>query len=145
MHEVISHDGIALRLDAWRTEAHKQNAQWDTLATFAKSEPGRQLVEEMADMLADKYVAGGDIDIFDLRNQPAASRDYQHENILIMHQYFLLYEEISHAMNYGDVGQVETLFPPWIHIFLATGKHKYASHMTKFLTDVHFVYPERLR
>jgi hypothetical protein len=62
-----------------------------------------------------------------------------------MHQYFLLYEEISFAMNRGDIGHLETLFPPWIYIFKSTGKHKYASHMTKFLTDVHYVYPEGLK
>jgi hypothetical protein len=48
-------------------------------------------------------------------------------------------------MNQGDVGRVETLFPPWINLFRATGKHKYAVHMTTFLTDIHFVYPERLK
>jgi hypothetical protein len=145
MHEVISHDGIALRLDAWRTEVRKRNCEWDSLEAFAKFNPDCQLIEEMADTLANNYVAGGDVDIFELRNKPATTRDYQHENILITHQYFLLYEEMSHAMNYGDIGRIETLFPPWIHIFSATGKHKYATHMTKFLHDVHFVYPEGLK
>ncbi|KAJ6619420.1 hypothetical protein B0H10DRAFT_2163973 [Mycena sp. CBHHK59/15] len=99
MHEVITHEGVALRLDAWRVE-------------YAKN---RQM------------------------------RDQQHENILPMHQYFLLYEEMSWSMNYGDIGRIETCFPPWIYIFKATGKHKYAAHMVKFMTDVHFVYPPPLR
>jgi hypothetical protein len=145
MHEVISHDGIALRLDAWRTEAHRHNPKWNTLEAFAKSNPDRKMVEEMADTLAAKYVAGGDVDIFDLRTKPVSSRDYQHENVLLMHQYFLLYEEMSHSMNYGDIGRVETLFLPWIYLFKATGKHKYATHMVKHLTDVHFLYPEGLK
>jgi hypothetical protein len=73
------------------------------------------------------------------------SRDEQHENILLLHQYLLLYEETSFAMNRGDIGRLETVFPPWIAIFRAVGKHKYSAHMTKYLTDVHFVYPPRLR
>ncbi|CAK5275025.1 unnamed protein product, partial [Mycena citricolor] len=57
----------------------------------------------------------------------------------------LLYEEITHAMNHGDIGRVETCFPAWIYIFKGTGKHKYAAHMIKFLRDVHFIYPPQLR
>ena len=145
MHEVISNVGVALRLDAWCVEAQKCNAQWNSLETFAASEPSLALIEEMADSLAVNYVTGYEANIFKLRGQAAASRDAQHENVLIMHQYFLLYEEITFAMNHGDIGRLETLFPPWIYIFKATGKHKYAVQMTKFLTDVHFVYPEGLK
>lgn len=62
-----------------------------------------------------------------------------------MHQYFLLYKELSWSINEGDIGHVETLFPSWIYLFRATGKHKYAKHMMKFLTDIHFVYPSKLQ
>ena len=145
MHEVIGNTGVALRLDAWRVEAHKRNSEWVSLETFAVAQPSLDLIEEMANSLAVNYVAGYETNIFKLRGQATASRDTQHENMLIMHQYFLLYEEITFAMNHGDIGRLETLFPPWIYIFKATGKHKYAAQMTKFLTDVHFVYPEGLR
>jgi len=47
-------------------------------------------------------------------------------------------------MNSGDIARLETLFPPWIALQKACGKHKYARQMTKFLIDVHFVYPEPL-
>jgi hypothetical protein len=145
MHEVIGNVGVALRLDAWRVEAEKHNAEWISLEAFAASQPNIDLIEEMADSLAVNYVSGYEANIFKLRGQGAASRDAQHENVLIMHQYFLLYEEITFAMNHGDIGRLETLFPPWIYIFKATGKHKYAMHMTKFMTDVHFVYPKGLK
>jgi hypothetical protein len=145
MHEVISHNGLALRLDCWRVEATKCNARWVSLDTFAQSKPSLQDIEAISNRLATSYVGGADNDIFESRCQPSASRDQQRENILLMHQYFLLYEEISYAMNAGDIGRVETLFPAWIYLFKATGKHKYAAQMIKFLTDVHFVYPEGLR
>ena len=51
---------------------------------------------------------------------------------------------MSYAMNAGDIGRVETLFGVWIYLFRAMGKHKYATHMIKFLTNIHFVYPEGL-
>ena len=32
----------------------------------------------------------------------------------------------------------------WVPMFLACGKHKYATHLSKFLWDLHTVYPSRL-
>jgi hypothetical protein len=57
----------------------------------------------------------------------------------------LLYEEISYAMNAGDIGRVETCLVLWIMMFKATGKHKYAMDLVQFLCAVHFEYPEGLR
>ncbi|KAJ7732217.1 hypothetical protein DFH07DRAFT_990929 [Mycena maculata] len=146
MHEVITHDGTALRLDAWRVEVLRRNPKWTSLEEFAASNPSWELIEEISNYLASHYVAGAeDLNIYELRQRPAAERDQQHENVLQIHQYFLLYEEISRAMNHGDIGRIETCFPAWIYIFKATGKHKYAAHMVKFMTDVHFVYPPPLR
>ena len=48
-------------------------------------------------------------------------------------------------MNTGDIGRVETCIVAWILIFKATGKYKYATHMTEFLMNVYFVYPDGLR
>lgn len=145
MHEVIQHNGIALRLDAWWTEVILQNPTWNSLDDLATSNPMEESIHEMANHLAAHYVAGGDMDIFSVWNKGATEQDEQNKNILLMHQYFLLYEEITYAMNQGDVGRLKTLFPPWISIFHATGKHKYAAHMTSFLTDIYFVYPEKLK
>ena len=145
MHEVITHTGVALRLDAWRVEVGKRNCEWTSLEAFTASKPTEELIEEIADCLAVHYVAGYEANIFKLRGHASTSRDAQHENILIMHQYLLLYEEITFAMNHGDIGRLETLFPPWIYIFKATGKHRYANLMVKFLTDVHFLYPDGLK
>jgi hypothetical protein len=145
MHEVIQHSGIALRLDAWQTEAWLRNANWKSLDDFAASNPTMESIDKMANYMAAHYVAGGDVDIFAVQSKAATERDEQNENVLLMHQYMLLYEEMTYALNKGDVGRVETLFPPWINMFRATGKHKYAAHMTNFLTDVHYVYPPKLK
>jgi len=60
-------------------------------------------------------------------------------------EYFLLYEEISHAMNAGDIGHIELCFLPWMMIFAGCGKHKYATEMQHYLKNVHFIYPKKLR
>ncbi|KAJ7800011.1 hypothetical protein B0H13DRAFT_2244977 [Mycena leptocephala] len=116
----------------------------DVFGKVCECEPSQDLINEMADHLAEYYVAGGEVDIYATRSKSASLRDEQHENILMLHQYLLLYEETSFAMNRGDIGRLETTFPPWISIFPAVAKHKYSAHMTKYLTDVHFVYPPRL-
>ncbi|KAJ7198168.1 hypothetical protein GGX14DRAFT_374434 [Mycena pura] len=146
MHEVIAHVGAALRVDAWRVEVLRRNPQWKSLQHFADSKPSFALITEISNYLASHYVAGAENrNIFELRQKPKPERDQQNENVLQMHQYFSLYEELSFAINFGDIGRVETLFPTWIYIFKATGKHKYASHMKKFMADLHFVYPAPLR
>jgi hypothetical protein len=146
MHEVIMHTGAALRLDAWRVELNRRNSAWKSLDDFAASKPSFEDLVKISEHLASHYVAGAEeFNIYEVRSKPVAERDQQHENILQIHQYFCLYEEMSFSMNYGDIGRVETLFPPWIYIFKAVGKHKYAAHMVKFMTDVHFVYPAPLR
>jgi hypothetical protein len=112
---------------------------------FAASKPNKEYLTKMAEHLAIHYVGGYEANIFDLQGQSTAAQDAQRENILLMHQCFLLYDEISFSMNHGDISRLETLFPPWVYLFRATGKHKYAAQMVTFMTDVHFVYPLGLK
>jgi len=143
MHQVIGHVGICRHLDCWRMEALQWNAEHTTLELFAQSKPSFKLLQEMADCIMRKYVAGGRMQR--LRAQPEAQRDAQYENSLLLNKYCLLYEEISHTMNTGDIRRVEACLVPWIFIFKATGKHKYAAHMLRFLRDVHFLYHAGLK
>lgn len=76
--------------------------------------------------------------------KPSSQRDEVFENTLLKHRYFLLYLEISYAMNKGDVAQLENLFLPWITIFKSTGKNKYATQMITFILDLHYMFPEPL-
>ncbi|KXN80720.1 hypothetical protein AN958_08182, partial [Leucoagaricus sp. SymC.cos] len=113
------------QLDGWRSEV---------LEHFAT----RSLEECL------KLIPSGD-DLQALCEQPDLSHDKNHENILLRHQMFLLYEEITHAMNYGDIGRLEHAFPAWSFIFQACGKHKYAAELMWYLTDVHFRYPDGIK
>ena len=144
MHEVIQHIGIVSRLDCWRIEAGK-NTNFQTLDEFASSKPSWAQLQELANQLALGQVATSDSDAVLLQSdQSASSRDYQRENTLRRQQYFLLYEEISYALNAGDIGRVETCFMPWSFIFQGCGKHKYAAELRRYLENVHFVYPKGL-
>ncbi|KAG1857237.1 hypothetical protein C8R48DRAFT_749020 [Suillus tomentosus] len=143
MHQLIGHDGICQRLDCWRTEVKHMNNTHETLADFAMTKPSLDELKKIADRLAQEYVAT--YKLTRARQQPDEGRDKQYENNLLINKYFLLYEELSHAMNVGDIARVETCIIPWALIFKATGKHKYATVMIEFLKNLHFIYPAGLR
>ncbi|KIL00961.1 hypothetical protein PAXRUDRAFT_776032 [Paxillus rubicundulus Ve08.2h10] len=119
MHEVMHHDLWASILDCWQIEAWSQDRSWTTLELFAKAKPSWELVTLMSRTIVHKYR---------FENQSLRNRDE------------LLYVDLCHAMNTGDIGRVEASFLPWIYIFKATGKHKYATHMTKFLINMNINY-----
>jgi hypothetical protein len=143
MHQVIGHSGISRRIDCWRVETAQRNPEHTTLEAFAASKPSLEELKNMANWIATHYVADSRMER--LRKEPKGQRDQQYENALLLNKYCLLYEELCHAMNIGDIARVETCLITWIFIFRATGKHKYATHIIKFLSNVHFVYPRGLR
>ncbi|KAH7904953.1 hypothetical protein BJ138DRAFT_1138408 [Hygrophoropsis aurantiaca] len=142
MHQLIGHDGICRRLDCWQVEVSRMHPTCKTLEGYAQMKPTFDDLKNIAERLAREYV--GNYKLRRARRQPNERRDMQYENSLLINKYFLLYEELSHAMNTGDIGRVETCTVAWALIFKATGKHKYATFMTDFLINVHFVYPEGL-
>ncbi|KAJ7813457.1 hypothetical protein B0H14DRAFT_2249289, partial [Mycena olivaceomarginata] len=95
MHEVLRHNGIVFRLDAWHVETKHRNPALNSLEDFAKSKLSLALLKDMANHLAENYVSGGEIDIYGLRSESIARRDKQHENVLIMHQYFLSFRGMT--------------------------------------------------
>lgn len=141
MHEAIQHVGIVSRLDCWRLAV--EHLGFKSLDTFALSRPGWAQLNNIARRLAENHVAVANF--AELWRQHAESRDVEFENMLLRQQHFLLYEEITYTLNEGDIGRVEDCYLPWIFIFRSCGKHKYASHMMKYLRDVHYIYPPGLK
>ena len=139
MHEVIQHMGIVSRLDIWWLVGTSRA----TLEEFAQSEPKWEDIEEMAHRIVVRN--GTQSDFSWMRAKDDKERDKVHENMILQEECFLLYKEISHALNYGDIGRVETCFLPWMYIFAGCGKHKYASELRRYLEDIHFNYPKPLR
>ncbi|KAI6022226.1 hypothetical protein PISMIDRAFT_79654, partial [Pisolithus microcarpus 441] len=142
IHELVGHAGTCRRLDCWRVHAAK-DGRFGSLEDFASSKPTLDDLQTMANDICRTYVANYQLDR--MRRKRESERDLQFENALLLNKYFLLYEEPSYGMNSGDIGRVETCIVSWIPILKAIGKHKYASHMTNFLFNVHFVYPPGLR
>jgi len=130
-----------LRLDELGSVASKIDPSYTSLDEFAKSEPTWESIQ----MMAQHIIYDSETEIDELRVKEDRERDKQRENILLMHKYFLLYEEISYAMNHGDIGRVEDCFTSWIWIFLGCGKLKYAAEMRRYLENVHFRFPVGLR
>lgn len=141
MHQLIGHAGICRRLDCWRVHL----TGFTDLEAFAASEPSLDDLKSLAEELAQNYLATGTHHLYRMRCQPEKERDLQFEDALLLNKYFLLYEELSYAMNCGDIGRVEMCIVEWIPILKAIGKHKYATHMMSFLLNVHFEYPPGLK
>jgi hypothetical protein len=107
------------------------------------SEPTLEELVVISKVICIEKVTTPEIDAMCWRKP--AQHDESNENCLIHEQYFLLYEEISHAMNIGDIGRLESCFVDWTVIFKGCGKHKYAAELIHYLHDVHFVYPPGLK
>jgi len=127
MHECIQHVGIVSCLEVWRIAAATRTLNVTTLDDFAKLEPTWESLQEMANMIV--MWNGTSSKFSRMHTRKSGKRDKQFENMVLCEDYFLLYEEISHGLNHGDIGHVETCFMPWIYIFAGCRKHKYVAEM----------------
>lgn len=142
MHEIIQHVGICLRLESWVARV-KQDG-FTSLEDWAeKKRPDLEELIALSEELARTFV-GSAQGIAKARRGISETRDQHFENMLLQQQMFLLYEESSYAMNMGDIGRVETCFLPWAFVFQASGKHKYANELIRYLKNVFFIYPPGL-
>lgn len=143
VHDVIHHDIWASMLDCWKIEVKSRNPLWTSLEQFAKSKPSWDVIVQISEAIVSKYVATVP-SISKTRKKAETIRDQIWENQILRNRDELLYLELSHAMNAGDIGRVENTFPAWIYLFHATGKHKYSAHTLQFLFNLHRVYPPNL-
>ncbi|KAI0756194.1 hypothetical protein C8Q80DRAFT_1277628 [Daedaleopsis nitida] len=143
-HELIHDVGVLLLMDAWRVEVYRR-WKYVTLEDWAKTKPSEGDINSVAEAIVRGYIEGEGQDLWRMHEQSGAARDRVKENTMRILNYLLLYEELSYAMNAGDIGRIETLLPPWIQLFRATGKHKYGNLMLRFMHALHFIYPDELR
>lgn len=143
MHQIITHDGRCRRLECWRVEIEKQTG-CKTLEEFAKTKPTFEQLMKIARALVRTYVAD-QAELVKMQRELEEERDQCFENGLLINAYYLLYEELSYAMNAGDIGRVETTFAAWIPIFRGINKHKYAAELIRHVTNITVVYPKKLR
>ncbi len=55
-----------------------------------------------------------------------------------------MYSMLAHASNTGAIMLMKDLLWHWVPMFSSTGKHKYATHISRFLRDLHLIYPPQL-
>ncbi|KAG1832262.1 hypothetical protein DFJ58DRAFT_671175 [Suillus subalutaceus] len=144
MHDVVHHDLWASILNCWETEASERNSSWDSLEAFAKSKPMPEMIVEMSESIVEKYIATSKT-VSSANQLPAKERDWRFENQTLQNRDELLYVDLCHAMNSGDIGRVEASILPWIYMFKLTGKPKYAYQMTRFMIYMCYVYTTDLR
>ena len=143
MHKCIQHVGIVSHLEVWRLAVKDKFLGVATLKDFADLAPEWDVLQEMAAQIASRNLTPAKFSR--MHAQKVGERDQQLENMMLHEAYFLLYEEISHGLNHGDIGHVESCFMPWALIFAGCRKHKYTAEMRWYLEDIHFVYPESLQ
>src|ERR1700683_1553909 len=141
LHDTIHHAMWVDVLDCWKLEA--RSLGHNSLEVFANAKPSWTQIIQISEQMIGKYLPGTDFG--DIREQHRWDHDVWFENHALRKQHGLLYLELCHSMNHGDVGRMLCLFPYWIAFFKSTGKHKYAPHMIRFLTDLDHVYPPQLR
>lgn len=151
MKRFLKHLGITERLTAWRTTMEDRFGAtiWSDLedrafnARFTLQFTWEDLVAMSHQLVRTHFSAEN---IRKRKHSPSESlRDVELENTMFRNYYMLLYEETIYAMNWGDIGRLERCLIDWIPAFRAVGKHKYASHLTTFFLNVHFVYPGPLK
>ncbi|KAG1859548.1 hypothetical protein DFJ58DRAFT_726268 [Suillus subalutaceus] len=135
MHEVIHHDLTILMLDCWRVKVKKKNGQITTLELFASSQPTWDELIQMSYNIVVNYMVAGS-NLRQACSKAVDERDKQFENQILRNCDELLYVDLCQAMNSGDICCVEASFLPWIDIFAAVGKHKYAAQIAKFTSDL---------
>ncbi|THU81485.1 hypothetical protein K435DRAFT_693507 [Dendrothele bispora CBS 962.96] len=141
VHDTIHYDLVASMINCWSVEAKKKG--YGSLEDFAASTPKWEDLVTMSENIVQLYVASSE-SLSEYRDCLPERRDQCFENQILRNRDELLYVDMSYAMNAGDIGCVEASMGPWIHLFKATGKHKYATHMLHFLKDLKDRFPSEL-
>jgi len=141
IHDAIRHVGTCRRLDCLRILV--QEDHHSSLQAFADSQPEWDRVQALAQAAVRRFMPYPD-ELPPIQNGRPEERDEQLENSIGFNIYSALYEEISYAMDHGDIGRVEMCLIAWAPLFEAAGK-KYSHHTIKLVHDLNHVFPPRMR
>jgi len=142
IHDAIRHIGICRRLDCLRVLA--QEDHHSSLQAFADSQPEWRHIQALARKAVQRFIPYPD-ELKSMDNEEPEERDEQLENSMGFNIYSALYEEMSYAMDHGDIGRVEMCLIAWAPLFEAAGKKKYSHHTIKLVHDLNYVFPPRMR
>ena len=138
IHEAIIHIGACRRLDCWRMTLEKRG--FSSLQKFVDTCPTWDLIKEVALEVANEFIPNIRR-LASLRGEDLKNRDQELENNLAFNLYAGMYEEITYAMNYGDIGRVELCLLQWVPLFEAVGKRKYANQTLKLVYELNHIFP----
>lgn len=141
LHDAFWHETAARLLDCWR-ETISAHTEYKNLPEYAKAKPKAADLFDLALKLYDKFVAKEDFER--RRHQLGEHRDEIFENGQLYLRDSLLYVELSHSMKHGDISRIEDTMLPLIWMSKATGKHKYAAKLWRYLMNVKGDYPPGL-
>src|SRR5260370_31681149 len=112
------------------------------LRNFGEMEPSWDDIEDLARAIYDQHIVNKHFEY--LQELPNAKWDMKCKNQVLFNWDAALYTLLALASNTGAVGLMEDFLWVWVPMFLACRKHKYMTHLSKFLWDLHDTYPERL-
>jgi hypothetical protein len=130
-------------LDCRHVEAELRNSCWSSLKSFLEAGPSWKTIVNISETIVEKYIASMPT-LADMQTKTNSKRDKILENQTLHNHDGYLYLDMRHAMKTRDIGHVEMLSLPWIYIFKAIGKHKYASHLARFLKQLLKIFPKEL-
>ena len=81
---------------------------------YAESKPSWDSLVGLSEAMVRKYLPRKDFD--EKREEERMDCDMVFENTALCKQHSLLYLELAHVMNHGDVGRILQLLPYWIAI-----------------------------
>jgi hypothetical protein len=136
----MTNELAARLLDCWREIV--QRIKKMTLEEYSKSNPSWGDICALSDELYNEFVATNQLE--DTRQLPDSKRDRIFENGQLFLRDNLLYVEHAHATRFGDIGRIEDTFLPIMWMSKATGKHKYASTILKYIANVKGNWPPEL-
>ena len=141
-HDAIRNIGICRRLDCIRVLA--EEGGYSGLQGFADSKPKWPDILTFARKVVKRFVPSWP-ELQDMDKNEPEERDGQLENSLVFNVYSTLYEEMSYAMDHGDIGRVEMCLIAWAPLFEAAGKNKYSHHTIRLVYDLNNVFPISMR
>jgi hypothetical protein len=138
----MMHDGIDYVLTSSILSCAVEATGMESMEAFQAKKLLWNNIETLAQKIYDRLVANEDL-MEHLDVEMETHRDNCFRNWALFRRDALLYRVMAHAMNQGMIGLVEDGMSIWALLFKGAGKHKYAGHTMKVLSDLRS-YPKGL-
>lgn len=139
MHDLVHHD-IAARLIDCLEIVVRREYQCISLDVFIKSELTWEIFERLSEAIVEWMLPRPRT-----LSETSDPEDVVFRNSQLWFRDAFLYIELSHALNYGDIGRAEQVLLPWTELFAAAGKHKYSAQLLRFLLTLQHNHPPPLQ